>query len=118
MSIIFVAARQRFFSQAMMLGMLGVGSPLPYARESDPGRRNPFSPIAKKQRDYSMVWIIHAHEIAPYLIKNLSLSRCRTLLDVGGGLGTYSIAFCHFYPHLRATLVEHPLYICSGPSSR
>jgi len=51
---------------------------------------------------------LHAQEIAPYLIKNLSLSRCRTLLDVGGGLGTYSIAFCRFYPHLRATLVEHP----------
>jgi cyclopropane fatty-acyl-phospholipid synthase-like methyltransferase len=31
-----------------------------------------------------------------------------TLLDVGGGLGTYSVAFCRHYPRLRATLVEHP----------
>lgn len=50
----------------------------------------------------------HAREIAPYLIKKLNLSRSRTLLDMGGGLGTYSIAFCRFYPRLRATLVEHP----------
>jgi cyclopropane fatty-acyl-phospholipid synthase-like methyltransferase len=51
---------------------------------------------------------LHAQEIAPYLIKKLALSRCRTMLDVGGGLGTYSIAICRFYPRLRATLVEHP----------
>ncbi|HZA53045.1 MAG TPA: methyltransferase [Candidatus Udaeobacter sp.] len=55
---------------------------------------------------------LHAQEIAPYLIKKLTLSRCRTLLDVGGGLGTYSIAFCRSYPRLRATVVEHP-YIFS-----
>jgi precorrin-6B methylase 2 len=49
-----------------------------------------------------------AHEIAPYLIEKLPLSRSQTLLDVGGGLGSYSVAFCRHYSHLRATLVEHP----------
>ena len=29
-------------------------------------------------------------------------------MDVGGGLGTFSAAFCRHYPKLRATLVEHP----------
>ena len=51
---------------------------------------------------------LHAQEIAPYLIAKLPLGRCRTLLDVGGGLGTFSVAFCRHYPRLRATLVEHP----------
>ena len=54
---------------------------------------------------------LHAREVAPYLIKKLTLNRCKTLLDVGGGLGTFSIAFCRFYPRLRATLVEHPYIV-------
>jgi precorrin-6B methylase 2 len=49
-----------------------------------------------------------AREIAPHLLKKLSLSHSRTLLDVGGGLGAFAIAFCRRYPRLRATLVEHP----------
>lgn len=51
---------------------------------------------------------LHGQEIAPHLIEKLPLSRLRTLLDVGGGLGTFSLAFCRLYPRLRATLVEHP----------
>jgi SAM-dependent methyltransferase len=51
---------------------------------------------------------LDATEIAPYLIDKLPLKDSRTLLDVGGGLGTYSIAFCRRYPSLEATIVEHP----------
>ena len=51
---------------------------------------------------------LHAQQIAPYLIEKLPLSGCRTLLDVGGGLGSFVGAFCRHYPDLRATLVEHP----------
>ena len=51
---------------------------------------------------------LHAQQIAPYLIEKLPLTGCRTLLDVGGGLGTFAAAFCRRYPRLRATLVEHP----------
>ena len=50
----------------------------------------------------------HAERIAPHLLDKLSLAGCRTLLDVGGGLGTFAAAFCRRYPALRATLVEHP----------
>jgi ubiquinone/menaquinone biosynthesis C-methylase UbiE len=49
-----------------------------------------------------------ARQIAPHLIDQLPLRGCRTLLDVGGGLGTFSVAFCRHYPRLQATLVEHP----------
>jgi cyclopropane fatty-acyl-phospholipid synthase-like methyltransferase len=56
-----------------------------------------------------------AQEIAPYLIKSLPLSGSKTLLDVGGGLGSYAVAFCRHYPRLRVTLVEHP---CVLPLAR
>jgi precorrin-6B methylase 2 len=47
-------------------------------------------------------------KIAPYLIKRLPLSRSKTFLDVGGGLGSFALAGCRQFRHLRATVVEHP----------
>jgi cyclopropane fatty-acyl-phospholipid synthase-like methyltransferase len=41
-------------------------------------------------------------------VKKTPLNHSQTLLDVAGGLGTYAIAFCRTYPHLQATVVEHP----------
>ena len=38
----------------------------------------------------------------------MPLSRSRTLLDVGGGLGTFALACCRRFRRLRATIVEHP----------
>lgn len=49
-----------------------------------------------------------ARKIAPYLIKRLPLGRAETLLDLGGGLGSFTLACCRRFPHLRVTLVEHP----------
>jgi hypothetical protein len=49
-----------------------------------------------------------ARRIAPYLIARMPLSRSRTLLDVGGGLGTFALACCRRFPQLRATIVKHP----------
>ena len=49
-----------------------------------------------------------ARKIAPYLMARLPLSRSKTLLDVGGGLGSFTIACCRRTPHLRGTIVEHP----------
>ena len=49
-----------------------------------------------------------AQKIAPYLMERLPLRRSKTLLDVGGGLGSFTIACCRQFPELRATIVEHP----------
>ncbi len=49
-----------------------------------------------------------ARKIAPYLMARLPLSRSKSLLDVGGGLGRFTIACCRRFPHLRGTIVEHP----------
>lgn len=73
-----------------------------------PAIQKPFFSDRRKAERLLKALDLHAREIAPYLINKLPLSRCRNLLDVGGGLGTYTIAFCCFYPRLRATLVEHP----------
>ena len=42
------------------------------------------------------------------LAKRLALSGSGHLLDVGGGAGTNSIAFCQEYPNLRATVFDLP----------
>jgi SAM-dependent methyltransferase len=49
-----------------------------------------------------------ARKIAPYLIRRLPLGRAQTLLDLGGGLGSFTLACCRRFSRLRATLVEHP----------
>jgi len=50
---------------------------------------------------------LDAQEIARYLISKVPLKSAKNLFDLGGGLGTYSVAFCRRYPRLEATLVEH-----------
>lgn len=51
---------------------------------------------------------LDAQQIAPHLVSKAPLKRSKNLLDVGGGLGAYSVAFCRRYPKLEATLIEHP----------
>ena len=68
----------------------------------------PFATNRPRARQLLHSLDLDARMIAPYLLKKLSLKRARTLLDVGGGLGTYATAFCRRYPDLEATVVEHP----------
>ena len=49
-----------------------------------------------------------AMQIAPRLVPVVDLSACRSLLDLGGGPGTYAIHFCRHYPELRATVMDLP----------
>ena len=42
------------------------------------------------------------------LAKRLDLKNRHKLLDVGGGSGAYSIAFCAANPHLQATILDFP----------
>lgn len=73
-----------------------------------PKRQKPFVSDRAQAERLLQGLDLHAKEIAPHLIKQLRLSSSRTLLDVGGGLGTFARAFCRRYPRLRVTLVEHP----------
>ncbi len=46
--------------------------------------------------------------VAPVFAKRVSLARARTLLDVGGGSGIYSIAWLRRHPALRAIVWDRP----------
>jgi hypothetical protein len=45
---------------------------------------------------------------APVLDKKIDLSGRRSLLDVAGGSGAFSIALCRRYPELHATILDLP----------
>jgi precorrin-6B methylase 2 len=73
-----------------------------------PKTQKPFFSDPEKAHRLLRALYLDGQEIAPDLIAKLALSRSETLLDLGGGLGAFSIAFCRRYPRLQATLVEHP----------
>ena len=49
-----------------------------------------------------------ARNVAPHLARVVDLHECRTLLDVGGGTGIYSIACLQANPRLRAIVWDRP----------
>ena len=73
-----------------------------------PRREIPFLSNRTQTRRLLRSLDLDAQQIAPYLVSKIPLKRSKNFIDVGGGLGTYSVAFCRRYPSLEATLVEHP----------
>jgi SAM-dependent methyltransferase len=55
-------------------------------------------------------WAMHHRtlEIAPKIAAQIDLRDARTLLDLGGGPGTYAMAFLAKNPTLRATVCDRP----------
>ncbi len=49
-----------------------------------------------------------AKRVAPALAEKIDLSDYKTLIDVGGGGGAFTIAFCQRYPHIKASLFDLP----------
>jgi len=52
----------------------------------------------------------HAGSLGPgrALSKIVDLSEARSLLDVGGGTGAFSISLCKAYPELKSTILDFP----------
>lgn len=73
-----------------------------------PKTQTPFFTDAEEAHRLLSALAVDARAIAPHLIARLPVERAGTLLDVGGGLGAFSIAFCRRYPRLRAAVLEHP----------
>ncbi len=73
---------------------------------SDPGHAEDFSRAQ------------HAGSMGPAIMlsKKLDLPGAERLLDVAGGTGAYSIAFCQRHPHLSATILDFPnvIEVASG----
>ncbi|HLZ35631.1 MAG TPA: methyltransferase [Nitrospira sp.] len=55
-------------------------------------------------------WAMHHRtlETAPMIAAQIPLKRAKTLLDLGGGPGTYAMAFLARNPGLRATVCDRP----------
>ena len=50
----------------------------------------------------------HDAAFANWLSDHYDFSQCRSLLDAGGGSGTFAIAMTQIHPHLAATVVDLP----------
>jgi SAM-dependent methyltransferase len=51
---------------------------------------------------------IVAKSFAPRVVAAIRPASCRALLDVGGALGTYTLAFLEAVPEMKATLFDRP----------
>src|SRR5690242_4217034 len=74
------------------------GQPLDKDEPEDPDYRRQFT------------WAMHHRtlETAPMIAAQLRLKRAKTLLDLGGGPGTYAMAFLAKHSGLRATVSDRP----------
>jgi len=67
-------------------------------------------PWSEKDWMREFIWGMHAiaQDLAPKAAAKLDLSQVRHLLDLGGGPGTYAIAFAQANPHLKVTVFDFP----------
>ncbi|QDU39297.1 Demethylspheroidene O-methyltransferase [Maioricimonas rarisocia] len=59
-------------------------------------------------RHFTLALAGRAKNVAPVLATVLDLKGVRTLLDVGGGTGIYSLALLKANPHLKAIVMDRP----------
>ncbi len=73
-----------------------------------PIRHSTTDPDETVRESFLMGMFNIAMATAPGLAKDLDLSGCRRLLDLGGGPGTYAIQFCLAHPRLEAVVCDLP----------
>jgi SAM-dependent methyltransferase len=84
-----------------------------WARVTDAVRSGlPLDRDVPEEPDYRrrFTWAMHHRtvEVAPRIATQISLRGDKTLLDLGGGPGTYAMAFLARNPGLRATVCDRP----------
>ena len=76
------------------------------------GSRSPDrpAPFRKKEDIRAFIGAMHliASPLAPQIVAAIHPRSSRSLLDVGGAMGTYTIAFLQAVPEMRATLFDRP----------
>ena len=63
---------------------------------------------AELARHFTLALAGRAKNVAPRFAEQAGLHDARTLLDVGGGTGIYSLACLRLYPQLRAVVLDRP----------
>jgi predicted O-methyltransferase YrrM len=75
-------------------------------------RTEPISSSASRDEHELRAFIgamdVVANTFAPRVVAAVGPAACRALLDVGGALGTYTLAFLEAVPEMRATLFDRP----------
>ena len=63
---------------------------------------------AEAAREYSELMAVSQSMLAGQILDAVSLRSCRSLLDIGGGSGAFSMAAARRWPHLDITLADLP----------
>lgn len=73
-------------------------------------REKPAAPFQDVEKLRAFIGAMHAiaAPLAPRIVAAVGPGASRTLLDVGGGSGTYTIAFLQAVPEMNATLFDRP----------
>jgi hypothetical protein len=89
--------------------LMGSWARLPEAVMSGKPIRLPVREKGAAEREAFLMGMFNlAMQLAPRVVPVVDLSGCRTLLDLGGGPGTYAVHFCRQYPGLTATIMDLP----------
>ncbi len=89
--------------------LVGSWARLPEAIRSGRPIRRPVRENGEREREAFLMGMYNlAMQLAPRLAAVVDLNRCRRLLDLGGGPGTYAIHFCRRYSQLTATVMDLP----------
>lgn len=59
-------------------------------------------------RDFILGMHEYARRSSAEVVAHFGLEECQTLIDVGGGAGTFSVAACERVPNLQVTLLDLP----------
>jgi len=95
----YLALIQRQWQEwSQLTDIIRSGGPVESQESESPEYRRSFS------------WAMHhrSQEAAQQVAQQLSLTKAQSLLDLGGGPGTYALAFLQHNPKLHATVMDRP----------
>jgi predicted transcriptional regulator len=109
---VFISGKERFLGDMIVLQdvMWNTWSKLEESIISGRPARKPdmFQGEKEDTRNFILAMNNTAIDIAPKVSKVIDLSDCKTLIDIGGGSGAYSVFFCKVNSNLEAVILDLP----------
>ncbi|MFQ5687680.1 MAG: methyltransferase [Candidatus Scalindua sp.] len=109
---IFIDGRDRYIGGIVALQdiMWNAWSRLSDSVISGEPARTPDMFQADKNETKNFITAMHntAMSVAPVISREIDLSDCKTMIDLGGGAGTYSLFFCTRNSNLKSTILDLP----------